>query len=746
MEGNCKKCGSPRKSSSASLTQWIVLCQCDELESQKLEPTGSEIPVCQKCGKPVEEGRKGSFTQFIFRSSICSCKQKELKPLAPDANNNSIDTYISKPFIEEEDDEIDENLELDASTFPLERYVPQKLIGRGASGTVYKARDKLLNKKVAIKILHTLSPEEFVAFQDEAKETSKLNHPKIVQVLDFGATEAGTPYMVLDFFSGVSLEEIIKRQAPLNMASTIGIAKEVVEALRYSHHSGIFHRDIKPSNILADGKDFVAGQATVKLIDFGIAKSKNRKEAKQGELEGKLEGKLEGTLSGTPEYMSPDIFMGSPYTEASEVYSVGCVIYEMLTGKKIFQADTALDTLFLHANEPVQPVDTLQETPQGRQLESILMKCLEKEPEKRYATMDELLDELDEIDLVVKQESGSSNQYVNIFKQKAEYKLFGIAALLVVSCLFAIQYFQQQDEKQVKKEQALKSTVSKHRSREQMFTESFRMPELEKPNSEHFTETVNHYNYLPLKHIVCSTNIKAYNWDLLKDKSPFYLSCDLGSQIADSDLEKLIKIKNFKGLNAGNACISDKGLKTLCQKKDLLLLAIANIPTVSPKGLKEVNNLPHLRVLRLQGCNFDDSCLSALDNLAELTSFAADDSPGVTDSGIESLVKKDFHPMEVYLNGTSITDRSVELLSKIDSIKALGLRGTKITDRSAKYLGESKIIQLDIEGTAVSDIGLILLAKNKNLSGINTAGCSNISRNGLKRFLSTTGCKQIIPD
>mgnify|MGYP001411583069 CR=1 FL=1 len=167
---------------------------------------------------------------------------------------------------------------------------------------------------------------------------------------------------------------------------------------------------------------------------------------------------------------------------------------------------------------------------------------------------------------------------------------------------------------------------------------------------------------------------------------------------------------------------------------------------MSPKGLKEVNNLPHLRVLRLQGCNFDDSCLSALDNLAELTSFAADDSPGVTDSGIESLVKKDFHPMEVYLNGTSITDRSVELLSKIDSIKALGLRGTKITDRSAKYLGESKIIQLDIEGTAVSDIGLILLAKNKNLSGINTAGCSNISRNGLKRFLSTTGCKQIIPD
>jgi serine/threonine protein kinase len=275
-------------------------------------------------------------------------------------------------------------LEVDAEQFPRERYKALELLGSGGSGLVYRCLDRLLNNQVAIKLLLSLTAEQIISFQNEAKAGSTLQHPGLVSVRDFGVTAGGAPYMVMDFVPGISLDRYIEEEGALTEAEVVQVFSQVAQALSYAHQKGIFHRDMKTSNIIVSLNNGNEPQAHV--IDFGVAIYSQEKTMVSGNV-----------LVGTPAYMSPDQAAGRPFDARSEVYSLGCVMFEALTGSVPFSGDTALATINMHASTPAPRLADF--APEGKEFserfEELIARSLEKNPLNRFQSMDKLREALE---------------------------------------------------------------------------------------------------------------------------------------------------------------------------------------------------------------------------------------------------------------------------------------------------------------------------------------------------------------
>jgi serine/threonine protein kinase len=259
----------------------------------------------------------------------------------------------------------------------LGRYHILEQLGEGGMATVYKAFDTLLERDVAVKVIRV---DQFAPavlerilkrFEREAKALARLTHPNIVHINDYGEQD-GIPYLVMDYLPGGTLKQRLGKPIPWQEAARLLIP--VAEALEYAHEHGIVHRDVKPSNILLTEK----GQPM--LTDFGIAKI----------LESEETAELTGTGMGvgTPEYMAPEQTSSKSVDQRADIYSLGIVLYEMVTGRKPFIADTPLAVLFKQASEPLpRPRQYVPDLPEA--VEKVLIKALAKKPEDRYQSMGE---------------------------------------------------------------------------------------------------------------------------------------------------------------------------------------------------------------------------------------------------------------------------------------------------------------------------------------------------------------------
>ncbi|HEU4449086.1 MAG TPA: Stk1 family PASTA domain-containing Ser/Thr kinase [Gaiellaceae bacterium] len=268
------------------------------------------------------------------------------------------------------------------------RYRILRKLGAGGMANVYLAEDEDLGRRVAIKILNDryATDDLFIErFRREAKSAAGLSHPNIVSIYDRGEAE-GTYYIAMEVIEGRSLKELIITRGALPVDAAIGYAKQLLEALRFAHRHGIIHRDIKPHNVLVSADQHVkANEPRLKVTDFGIARH------------GASQMTEAGSIMGTAQYLSPEQARGAPVTAASDLYSAGVVLYEMLTGKVPFTGDSAIEIAMKHVNElPTPPSRLRGEIPP--ELDQIVLRALAKEPEDRYQTAEELIEDLERVE------------------------------------------------------------------------------------------------------------------------------------------------------------------------------------------------------------------------------------------------------------------------------------------------------------------------------------------------------------
>ena len=279
-------------------------------------------------------------------------------------------------------------------------YHLESLLGEGAMGQVWKAKHRMLARPAAIKLIRPetlgvgdIAPEVTLRrFEREAQATAMLRSPHTIQLYDFGVSDEGTFYYVMELLDGVDLERLVRTHGPLPVGRTVRILRQVCHSLNEAHQSGMVHRDIKPANILlcryGGDMDFV------KVLDFGLVKRSLTGDAKEVLLT------TVGSFTGTPAYASPEMADGDAdkIDARSDIYALGCVSFWLLTGRHVFEASSMLDMLIKHRTEAADLPSKFSDFDIPAELDAIILSCLEKDPSKRIASVAELSTRLQEVE------------------------------------------------------------------------------------------------------------------------------------------------------------------------------------------------------------------------------------------------------------------------------------------------------------------------------------------------------------
>ncbi|MBV8762564.1 MAG: protein kinase [Deltaproteobacteria bacterium] len=347
----------------------------DKVDIAALGQGDGEAPV----RKPGSVGRRASDKGIDGLDRRAQNDRRGDRPRSPADKGSGAIALAAK---EQEAPELDVGSEVDG------RYKITELIGEGGMGKVYLAEHVEIGKRVALKVLHpsySRMPDLVERFRREARAASKIGHPNIVDVTDSGSTPDGSVYFVMEYLEGVELGSIIEREGALDVARALRITGQICRALAAAHREGIIHRDLKPENIFLITR---GGEAdVVKVLDFGIAKTTEAEAARERRLTSP------GMAMGTPEYMAPEQAAGRPADARTDIYSLGAIMYEMVTGVPPYQGDNFMEILTKKATQdPPPPLTIRPELP--TQVAELVIAAMSRNPDGRPQTMEALEYEL----------------------------------------------------------------------------------------------------------------------------------------------------------------------------------------------------------------------------------------------------------------------------------------------------------------------------------------------------------------
>jgi len=300
---------------------------------------------------------------------LCSCESPNAKKVAAYIKQNESDALALDLA----------SIGMPPDSFPLERYAPVGILGDGARATVILARDKPRGTKVAVKCFKGIAPAMQSTFQNEVKKNQQLSHTNIAKIVDFGFHNGNAPYMVTEYKDGFNLEQYLALHGIPSHDVAVKILISVCETVIYAQKQGVLHRDIRPGNIIF--LDDMNSEPSVSITDFALPKVK-------------LSQELTETCDAL--YMSADEARNMEYSEKSEVYSIGCVGYSLLTGRPPFRDGTTRDIKNMHALKlPPKISDVKFDTKRPKDLEEVIERCLEKDPSYRYESVAKLLERLE---------------------------------------------------------------------------------------------------------------------------------------------------------------------------------------------------------------------------------------------------------------------------------------------------------------------------------------------------------------
>jgi serine/threonine protein kinase len=578
------------------------------------------------------------------------------------------------------------------------RYKILSVIGTGGMGAVYRVEQLFLRKEFALKTLHTVNTTDLKIrrFQKEAQLASRLDHENLVQAVDYGLIDGTQPFLIMDLVEGQTLAQYLETHGRMPVELALRTFIPICFAMAHAHSEGVIHRDIKPGNIVLTKFNPDSKAVVPKVVDFGIAKLMETEEQTLTET---------GQVFGTPLYMSPEQTVGSHVDLRSDIYSLGCVFFEVLTGVPPFKGETLIQTILQHRN---QVSDSLKKAalgldfPEG--LEQIVAKMLAKDPEARYQDCLTLAQDLSWL-----LQGKTENIYARVAPNKVleildEPKKYFSTSMLLTALITA----------------ALVSTC--------FATIWFILNPPSKLDDK------------PSTHLYRSDSESVLMSAVLDHKDDMYLYAMVQNY------------PNMESLNLHHKQITDEGMQS-CRRLHLLrILDLSNCGHVSDRGIECLAQLP-LEQLNLTGTDVTGACMSTLVRIPTLNklSFMRTD---FDDAGCRSL--RLLPRLSVlYLSETRVTGKGLNDLSKnqvvelnLDSCRirsalhhltemnllGLSLSRCDITNSDLDILLHLRHIQtLVLDRNPINDEGLLKLAALPNLKHLSVRLC-NISAQGAAKF------------
>lgn len=553
------------------------------------------------------------------------------------------------------------------------RYGNIRKIGAGGKAAVFSAYDAVLKRSVAVKLLSEPdnSDRQVVRFQREAKLASRLKHPNIITVMDFGVGENGNLYLIMDLVEGSSLDELVKESGPMSIGDALPVFIQICEALSHSHEQGVVHRDLKPSNIMIASEE--GKYSNVRIVDFGLAKV----------VEEDQNLTKTGQAIGTPFYSSPEQIQSRSIDARSDIYSLGCVMFFVLTGKPPFVGENAIETYDMHINTPVPNlIEFGCKDGESDEIHRIIESSLKKDPEERIpsarqlkAELVELLPEDTKAAVHEAEEKYVKSQKTSISILRQHKIAIAVCGLIVcIIGLLGFDRFEKRKPPQAKPAILENDLMSQDPSRWHFYCrERYGLPTWInidcRMSDQHFTQ-------LKGKNIkaVSLYAMRLEGWGLKYLKNEPIESLSVAeSKIIDENLHYIGDLKTLVKLDISYTWITDDGVNTISELPKLKKLGMAGCTKLTHKSIDYVNRFaPELEELNISLTPVGVEGYEKLMNLSKLKKLDISLSK-LTDESIAPIFKIQNLKQLVISKNKKLTDETLSNLKEMPALRYLKL-------------------------------------------------------------------------